>query len=39
LAAGQLISIERETQRMSRAAWPAAWHRLNRKGHRSWANQ
>jgi CHAD domain-containing protein len=37
LAAGQLIAVEQETQRISRAAWPAVWHRLDRKGLRSWA--
>ncbi len=38
VATGQLIAVERETRQASRAAWPAAWHRLNRKGHRSWAS-
>jgi CHAD domain-containing protein len=38
VAAGELIAVERETQQTSRAAWSAAWHRLNRKGHRSWAS-
>jgi CHAD domain-containing protein len=37
LAAGQLIGVERETQRKSRAAWRGAWRRLDRKGLRSWA--
>jgi CHAD domain-containing protein len=37
VAAGQLIAIERETQRRSRATWPAVWRRLNRKGRRNWA--
>ncbi len=32
LAAGELIAIERETQRKSRAAWLSAWRRLDRKG-------
>ena len=37
LAAGQLIALERETQRKSRAAWRRTWRRLDRKGLRSWA--
>ena len=37
LAAGELIAIERETQRKSRAAWLSAWRRLDRKGLRAWA--
>ncbi len=38
LAAGQLIAIEQQTQRTSRAKWPAIWHRLDRKSLRSWAS-
>ncbi|HTT92532.1 MAG TPA: CYTH and CHAD domain-containing protein [Acidimicrobiales bacterium] len=37
LAAGQLVAVERETRQRSCAAWPAAWRRLNRKAHRTWA--
>ncbi len=37
LAAGQLIGVERETQRKARAAWRRAWRRLDHKGLRSWA--
>jgi CHAD domain-containing protein len=37
LAAGELIGVERETQRKSRAAWLGAWRRLDRKGLRAWA--
>ena len=37
LAAGELIGVERETQRKSRAAWLGAWRRLDRKGLRDWA--
>ncbi len=38
VATGQLIAVERQTQQTSRAAWPVAWQRLNRKGHRTWAS-
>jgi CHAD domain-containing protein len=37
VAVGELVGIERETQRKSRAAWPAIWHRLDRKTLRAWA--
>jgi CHAD domain-containing protein len=36
VAAGELVGVERETQRKARAVWPGAWHRLDRKTLRSW---
>jgi CHAD domain-containing protein len=38
LAAGQLIAVEQQTQRASRAKWPVIWHRLDRKSLRTWAS-
>ena len=37
LASGELIAVERETQRKSRAAWLGAWRRRDRRGLRAWA--
>ena len=36
IAAGQLIAVARERQRLRREAWPAAWEQLDRPGLRDW---
>ncbi len=36
IAAGQLIAVARERQRVRREAWPAAWEQLDRPSLRDW---